>query len=282
MPFSHAGIFSGRFNPGVYTVYEEGTRTPATLYTDASKDTALANSSVATDDGGNVVFYADPALYTVLAAASPQGVYQEPFTVSVPINPLDAGGGGAWGQASTAKYAGSGTPVGTVTPSGAGDLYVDDTTPALWQATGVADTDWQQVGSGTSVLFASYADTNSGSNPTLVLNSGIRHDADGVAVAIDGTNANQINILESGLYSVAVLGQIFPGGLTGGTVTVHVSGSLGDFYFDTEAGADSGEMDATVSFTLPLVAADILLINLFANGATASGCTVRAFITKTG
>ena len=56
--------------------------------------------------------------------------------------------GGAWGQAATAAYVGSGSPVGVVTPSGEGDLYVDNTTPALWQATGDTDSDWQEVGSG--------------------------------------------------------------------------------------------------------------------------------------
>lgn len=61
---------------------------------------------------------------------------------------VSIGGGGiaAWGQTSTAKYAGSSSPVGVVTPDAEGDLYIDDTTPALWQATGVADTDWQLVG----------------------------------------------------------------------------------------------------------------------------------------
>ncbi len=64
------------------------------------------------------------------------------------------GGGGSgitsWGQESTAKFAGSGSPSGVVTPSHKGDLYVDDTTPALYQATGVANTDWQVVGGGGS------------------------------------------------------------------------------------------------------------------------------------
>ena len=57
-----------------------------------------------------------------------------------------------WGQASTARYSGSGSPSGAVTPSAAGDLYIDETTstPAIWQATGTMDTDWQQVGGGGS------------------------------------------------------------------------------------------------------------------------------------
>ncbi len=55
-----------------------------------------------------------------------------------------------WGQASSAKYAGAGSPVGSVTPSAIGDLYVDETGPGLWQATGVTNTSWQQVGAGGS------------------------------------------------------------------------------------------------------------------------------------
>lgn len=55
-----------------------------------------------------------------------------------------------WGQAATAHFHGSGSPVGVVTPGGIGDLYVDDTTPALWQATGLTSADWSQVGGGGS------------------------------------------------------------------------------------------------------------------------------------
>ena len=64
------------------------------------------------------------------------------------------GGGGiaSWGQVSTAHAHGSGSPVGVVTPSGEGDLYVDDTTPGLWQATGATSADWAQVGSSGQTL----------------------------------------------------------------------------------------------------------------------------------
>lgn len=57
-------------------------------------------------------------------------------------------GGGAWGEASGAALVGSGSPVGVVAPTGIGDLYVDETTPALWQANGLTNTDWQLVGGG--------------------------------------------------------------------------------------------------------------------------------------
>lgn len=55
-----------------------------------------------------------------------------------------------WGQAATAHFHGNGSPVGVVTPGGIGDLYVDDTGPGLWQATGLTSADWSQVGSGGS------------------------------------------------------------------------------------------------------------------------------------
>lgn len=66
------------------------------------------------------------------------------------VGESSVGPGGAWGEASTAQFSGAGSPVGAVTPSGAGDLYVDTAGPTLWQATGVTDTDWQQVGNGGS------------------------------------------------------------------------------------------------------------------------------------
>lgn len=68
-----------------------------------------------------------------------------------PFNPAPSSGSGGssdWGEASTAKFAGSGSPVGVVTPTGEGDLYVDETGPGLWQANGLADTDWVLVGGG--------------------------------------------------------------------------------------------------------------------------------------
>ena len=40
----------------------------------------------------------------------------------------------------------AGSPVGAVTPVEKGDLCTDSDTPALWQATGVSDTDWTQIG----------------------------------------------------------------------------------------------------------------------------------------
>ena len=62
------------------------------------------------------------------------------------------GGIASWGLASQAHFVGDGSPSGVVTPTAAGDLYVDNTTPALYQATGTGDTDWQLVGGGSQPI----------------------------------------------------------------------------------------------------------------------------------
>jgi len=72
-----------------------------------------------------------------------------------PTSSRGSGGGGGlttWGQSNQATYVGAGSPVGVITPNGAGDLYVDNTTPGLYQANGVLNTSWQLIGleSGTS------------------------------------------------------------------------------------------------------------------------------------
>lgn len=69
-------------------------------------------------------------------------------------SPLSSGGAGAWGEAATAQFTGSGSPVGVVTPNGEGDLYVDSDTPALWQATGVTNTDWALSGGGSQAVLS--------------------------------------------------------------------------------------------------------------------------------
>jgi hypothetical protein len=62
--------------------------------------------------------------------------------------------GTAWGAANSASLSGSGSPVGQATPYKEGDLYVDVQTPGLWQATGLANTDWEQVGGSSPVNVA--------------------------------------------------------------------------------------------------------------------------------
>lgn len=51
-----------------------------------------------------------------------------------------------WGQVSGAKYTYAGDPNGHVTPDAEGDLCIDTATPALYQATGTEDTDWEVIG----------------------------------------------------------------------------------------------------------------------------------------
>ena len=113
--------------------------------------------------------------------------------------------GGAWGQAATAAYVGSGSPVGVVTPSGEGDLYVDNTTPALWQATGDTSEDWTQVG-GSGGLAISREITNLvfADAPTVIAyNAGPT--LFGVAIADPPSFMDDAsNITEAGIYVVGV------------------------------------------------------------------------------
>ena len=53
---------------------------------------------------------------------------------------LNNSGGGGSGNLS-----GSGSPVGVVTPSAAGVLYADYTTPGLWESNGTTNTSWIQL-----------------------------------------------------------------------------------------------------------------------------------------
>jgi hypothetical protein len=113
---------------------------------------------------------------------------------------VGTGGGGltSWGDAATATFAGSGSPVGVVTPSGEGDLYIDDTTPALWQATGVANTDWQQVG--TSVQIQSSVDSLVPGATTAVPCDGEAHTALCVVADPPSWMDDAGNITAPGIY----------------------------------------------------------------------------------
>ena len=123
------------------------------------------------------------------------------FTVA-PDGTVTGGASALWGQSSTAKFSGSGSPVGVVTPTGEGDLYVDATTPALWQANGVTSADWAVVGGGGSQPFA--AATNSGAQ-TGVTNGGtltfdtIIADADSF---FNGTDTFTVPAGKGGVYLI--------------------------------------------------------------------------------
>ena len=95
MPFTYAGLFTAPFidrrgNGQAHidvTVYEPGTVTPATLYTDRTKTTE-ADNPFTTDSLGNGQFYADPGEYDLLANGTTVRVF-------VPEDPEeDSGGGG--------------------------------------------------------------------------------------------------------------------------------------------------------------------------------------------
>jgi hypothetical protein len=92
--YAHAGFYTSGLLalPGtVWQVYLTGTRTPATLYDDADMDNEAGSTVGALN--GSISFYAQPGLYDILCIdGSPNNI--PPLTVSVPINPLDAGGGG--------------------------------------------------------------------------------------------------------------------------------------------------------------------------------------------
>lgn len=96
MTYPYAGLYSddirskyNRLLPNTaVTVYLHGSNTLATLYTDRSKLTPLANP-IHSDSAGNVSFYADPGLYDITG----DGVSR--VTVAVVPDPGDLGGGGS-------------------------------------------------------------------------------------------------------------------------------------------------------------------------------------------
>ena len=121
----------------------------------------------------------------------------------------DHGTGGVKIQGVT-YFAGSGSPVGAVTPKAEGDLYVDDTTPALWQATGVANTDWQQVG--TSGQTMDWLSATSLSNQSLTQDAPTT--ITGFSVAASGGSSISLGVddetftLAAGVYSITLWVQL--------------------------------------------------------------------------
>lgn len=93
---------------------------------------------------------------------------------------------------------GSGTPVGSVTPSIAGELYRDTTANKLWEATGTLNTNWEQLtGSGAattfttgSVIFASTLGSLSENNANFFFDdsSGILQIGPRTSVSATATN----------------------------------------------------------------------------------------------
>jgi hypothetical protein len=128
---------------------------------------------------------------------------------------VGTGGGGltSWGDAATATFAGSGSPVGVVTPSGEGDLYIDDTTPALWQATGVANTDWVQVGTSGQTVVVTHDDYTASPGDYVIADStevtagAPVIDPGGAASAVDAVDGApaSVDVTITGPFATAVV-----------------------------------------------------------------------------
>lgn len=124
MTFPFAGLYSdnlvtstGQLSPNMaVTIYQHGTLTLATLYTDRTKATPVANPT-ATDSRGNLAFYADPGLYDISNGTSS-------ITVAVVPDSGDLGGGGAIGLSNTVVAGttfGLGATAGTSVTASRGD-----------------------------------------------------------------------------------------------------------------------------------------------------------------
>lgn len=118
-------------------------------------------------------------------------------------------GGAQWGQVSTAKYSYAGDPSGHVTPDAEGDLCVDTATPALYQATGTGDTDWQLVAGGLPAWFQ----TGAGAPTAVVPNTvgGLYFDTTGVNGLYSAYGASEGDWLQLGFGAGATSGLTFSG-----------------------------------------------------------------------
>lgn len=81
--------------------------------------------------------------------------------------------GGIPGGGGVSFSKGSGSPVGSVSANAEGDIYIDESTPGVWQATGTSTSDWVQlgVGGGAGVPIGSQALTQSTQTATLSFSS---------------------------------------------------------------------------------------------------------------
>jgi len=70
------------------------------------------------------------------------GISQSEAAILVLLNAIAGSTGG--GGIACANAEGSGSPVGVVTPSCAGQFYSDTTNDVLWQARGLTNADWHQ------------------------------------------------------------------------------------------------------------------------------------------
>lgn len=135
------------------------------------------------------------------------------------LNPPSSHGGGggltAWGEADNAEFHGDGSPVDTVTPSAEGDLYIDEATPGVWQASGATSADWEQLGGGD----IAYTRWNGGSSQSADPGSPVELEFGAPAVDggfVDTSSPFNPEITETGIYAFTMQGQstdpLTPGG----------------------------------------------------------------------
>ena len=117
-------------------VYQVGTTTAVTLYTDRTKGTTDTNP-VSADANGNLTFFADPGQYDIVF--TPTGGTQQRLTVSVPLDNSDVSNIVNHGAAASTARPPVTVPVwwfGTVAPSNAqtNDVWWDESTdePKRW------------------------------------------------------------------------------------------------------------------------------------------------------
>ena len=187
------------------------------------------------------------------------------------ISTLGTIGGGEWGLASTAFFVGSGTPVGHVLPDGIGDIYVDDTTPALYQATGLANTNWSVIGGGggsgtvTSVSVVS-ANGLAGTvatptvTPAITLSTSVTGLLKGNGTAISAASAGTDYLTPSGNGSALTgitAGQVSgaqAGPLTGDVTTSGAAATVVKINGTSLAGLATGLLKNTTGTGVPVIA----------------------------
>jgi hypothetical protein len=87
------------------------------------------------NEDGLVISPVDFALFN---PAGTVGIASYSYNGSLQITTPDVG--------AVSLFINAGSPIGSVTPSEAGDVCIDITTPGMWQATGIENTDWAQFG----------------------------------------------------------------------------------------------------------------------------------------
>lgn len=101
--------------------------------------------------------------------------------------PTGTGGGGIadWGLVSEVHFVSAGNPNGVITSVAKGDVCLDTSTPALWQATAATATTWTQVGAA-ATLTSTHLFVGNGSN-----------------VATDVAASGDLTLANTGAFTIA-------------------------------------------------------------------------------